>query len=58
MLPDDPGDGGGAALANDRERAALTVPPEQLERIQFFSAINRDMKNSMIDAAVSAIKAA
>ncbi len=45
-------------VLNDRERAALTVPPEQLERIQFFSAINRDMKNSMIDAAVSAIKAA
>lgn len=45
-------------LLDERERAALSLPDEQMERITYFSPINRDMKNSMIDAAVSAIKAA
>lgn len=42
---------------DDRERAALALPEEQIERITFFFSINRDMKNELIDSAVTAIKA-
>lgn len=42
---------------NDRERAALALPEEQIARISFFSSINRAMKNELIDGAVTAIKA-
>ena len=45
-------------VLNDKERAAMTLPPEQVERIQFFSSVNRDMKNEMIDKAAAEIKAA
>ena len=34
------------------------LPPEQVERITFFSTVNRDMKNQMLDRAVAEIKAA
>jgi spermidine/putrescine transport system substrate-binding protein len=40
------------------ERAANTLPQEQVERIVFFSSINRDMKNEMIDKATAEVKAA
>lgn len=49
---------GVSELLTERERAALAVDPEQASRIQFFSSINRDMKNDMIDTAVAEIKAA
>jgi spermidine/putrescine transport system substrate-binding protein len=45
-------------VLNDRERAASTLPEEQIQRIQFFSSVNRDMKNELIDRAVAEIKAA
>ncbi|MGH6762133.1 MAG: extracellular solute-binding protein [Phyllobacterium sp.] len=45
-------------VLNDLERAANALPQEQVERIQFFSPINRDMKNDMIDRATAEIKAA
>ncbi|MBK5569854.1 extracellular solute-binding protein [Ensifer sp. 2YAB10] len=45
-------------VLDDKERAALALPPEQVERIQFFSSVNRDMKNDMIDKATAEIKAA
>lgn len=45
-------------VLTDRERAALALPQEQMERIQFFSPINRAMKNDMIDKATAEIKAA
>jgi spermidine/putrescine transport system substrate-binding protein len=45
-------------VLNDKERAAMTLPQEQTERIQFFSSVNRDMKNEMVDKAVAEIKAA
>lgn len=41
----------------EKERAALSLPQEQIERINFFSSRNRAMKNELIDAAVTAIKA-
>jgi spermidine/putrescine transport system substrate-binding protein len=45
-------------VLNDRERAANSLPDEQLQRIQFFSSKNRKMKNDMIDKAAAEIKAA
>ncbi|GHC73063.1 extracellular solute-binding protein [Limoniibacter endophyticus] len=42
----------------DREKAASVLPDEQVQRIQFFSPVNRDMKNEMIDRATAEIKAA
>ena len=45
-------------VLSDKERAALALPQEQMERIQFFSPINRKMKNDMIDKATAEIKAA
>lgn len=43
---------------SEQERNALILPDEQLARITFFSPVNRDMKNEIIDAAVARIKAA
>ncbi|MFT3834178.1 MAG: extracellular solute-binding protein [Micropruina sp.] len=43
---------------NDKERAAMALPQEQMERIQFFSSLNRKMKNDMVDKAAAEIKAA
>lgn len=43
---------------SEQERKALILPDEQMGRIQFFSDVNRDMKNEIIDAAVARIKAA
>lgn len=43
---------------NDKERAAMSLPQEQVERIKFFSSVNRAMKNEMIDRAAAEIKAA
>jgi spermidine/putrescine transport system substrate-binding protein len=45
-------------VLDERERAAATLPQEQLERIIFFSPVNRDMKNEMIDRATAEVKAA
>jgi spermidine/putrescine transport system substrate-binding protein len=45
-------------LLNERERLAGTLPQEQVERIIFFSSVNRDMKNEMIDRATAEVKAA
>ncbi len=45
-------------LLNDREKLASTLPQEELERIVFFSSVNRDMKNEMIDRATAEVKAA
>lgn len=45
-------------VLNDRERAANALPAEQMERIKFFSPLNRDMKNDMVDKASAEIKAA
>lgn len=45
-------------VLNDRERAANTLPEEQVQRVQFFSSVNRAMKNEMIDRATAEIKAA
>lgn len=45
-------------VLSDRERAAQSLPEEQVARIQFFSAVNRDMKNDMIDRAAAEVKAA
>lgn len=42
---------------NDKERAAMSLPPEQVERIKFFSSVNRAMKNEMIDKAAAEVKA-
>ncbi|WAC28483.1 extracellular solute-binding protein [Ancylobacter sp. SL191] len=50
--------GGVDKLLTDRERAALALPQEEVERIQFFSSVNRKMKNDMIDKATAEIKAA
>ncbi|MBP2463912.1 MULTISPECIES: extracellular solute-binding protein [unclassified Rhizobium] len=49
---------GVADLLNDREKLASTLPQEQLDRIIFFSSVNRDMKNQMIDRATAEVKAA
>ena len=43
---------------SDQERKALILPDDQLARIQFFSPMNREMKNEITDAAVARIKAA
>ncbi|KQO83330.1 extracellular solute-binding protein [Rhizobium sp. Leaf262] len=45
-------------ILNDRERAANALPQDQMERIQFFSSVNRAMKNDMIERASAEIKAA
>ncbi|MGE0146674.1 MAG: extracellular solute-binding protein [Parvibaculaceae bacterium] len=45
-------------LLTEKERAANSLPQEQVERIVFFSPINRDMKNEMIDKATAEVKAA
>ncbi|WP_119387858.1 extracellular solute-binding protein [Taklimakanibacter lacteus] len=45
-------------LLTDLERAANSLPQEQVERIVFFSSVNRDMKNEMIDKATAEVKAA
>ncbi|QCI99346.1 extracellular solute-binding protein [Agrobacterium larrymoorei] len=45
-------------ILNDRERAAMALPQDQVERIKFFSSINRAMKNELIDRAAAEIKAA
>jgi spermidine/putrescine transport system substrate-binding protein len=45
-------------ILTDKERAALALPQEQIARIQFFSPLNRKMKNDMIDKATAEVKAA
>jgi spermidine/putrescine transport system substrate-binding protein len=45
-------------VLTDKERAANSLPDEQMQRIQFFSSVNRKMKNDMIDKATAEIKAA
>lgn len=45
-------------LLNEREKLALTLPQDEVERIIFFSSVNRDMKNEMIDRATAEVKAA
>ena len=49
---------GVADVLTEIERAANTLPQEQVERIVFFSSVNRDMKNEMIDKATAEVKAA
>ena len=44
-------------LLNEREKLASTLPQDQLERIIFFSSVNRDMKNEMLDRAMAEVKA-
>lgn len=44
-------------ILTDRERTALALPQEQIARIQFFSPLNRKMKNDMIDRATAEVKA-
>ncbi|WAJ29357.1 extracellular solute-binding protein [Antarcticirhabdus aurantiaca] len=46
------------AILDEKERAASTLPADQVERITFFSSVNRDMKNEMVDRASAEIKAA
>jgi len=45
-------------LLDDREKAALSLSQEEVERIVFFSEVNRDMKNEMLDRATAEVKAA
>ncbi|MDI6028180.1 extracellular solute-binding protein [Corticibacterium sp. UT-5YL-CI-8] len=45
-------------VLEERERMASTLPQEEVERIIFFSSVNRDMKNEMIDRATAEVKAA
>jgi spermidine/putrescine transport system substrate-binding protein len=45
-------------VLTEQERAAGALPDDQMERIRFFSPVNRDMKNEMIDRATAEIKAA
>jgi spermidine/putrescine transport system substrate-binding protein len=45
-------------LLTEKERAANSLPQEQVERIVFFSSVNRDMKNELIDKATAEVKAA
>ena len=45
-------------VISETERMAATLPQEQLDRIIFFSPLNRDMKNEMIDRATAEVKAA
>ena len=47
----------GPGRKND-EHGVQILPDEQLARIQFFSPMNREMKNEITDAAVARIKAA
>jgi len=49
---------GVADLLSERERRALSLPQNQVERLRFFSTLNRDMKNQMIDRATAEVKAA
>ena len=49
---------GVADVLTEVERAATTLPQDQVERIVFFSSVNRDMKNEMIDKATAEVKAA
>ena len=49
---------GVADLLDDREKLAASLPQNQLERIIFFSSVNRDMKNELIDRATAEVKAA
>jgi len=49
---------GVAELLDEREKRALSLPQEQVERLRFFSTLNRDMKNEMIDRATAQVKAA
>lgn len=44
-------------LLDDREKLALNLPQDQLERVTFFSSLNRDMKNEMLDRAMAEVKA-
>lgn len=44
-------------LLDEREKRALTLPQDQIERINFFSPDNRKMKNEMIDRAMVEVKA-
>ncbi len=45
-------------ILGERERLASTLPQEQVDRIVFFSSVNRDMKNELIDRATTEVKAA
>jgi spermidine/putrescine transport system substrate-binding protein len=45
-------------VLTDIERAANSLPQEEVERIVFFSSVNRDMKNELIDKATAEVKAA
>ena len=45
-------------VLTEAERAANTLPQEQVERIVFFSSVNRDMKNELLDKATAEVKAA
>jgi spermidine/putrescine transport system substrate-binding protein len=45
-------------VLNERERKASALPDAQMERVQFFSAINRALKNELVDRATAEIKAA
>jgi spermidine/putrescine transport system substrate-binding protein len=45
-------------LLDERERLASTLPQDELERVTFFSSLNRSMKNEIIDRAVAELKAA
>lgn len=44
-------------VLDERERMAAALPQEQLDRLIFFSPLNRDMKNEMIDRATAEVKA-
>lgn len=48
---------GVGGLLDEREKQALDLPQDQLERINFFSPLNRDMKNEMLDRAMAEVKA-
>jgi spermidine/putrescine transport system substrate-binding protein len=45
-------------VLSDVEIAAGVLPQEQLDRLIFFSPVNRDMKNEMIDRAAAEVAAA
>ncbi|TYB89945.1 extracellular solute-binding protein [Oceaniovalibus sp. ACAM 378] len=49
---------GVADLLDEREKLALTLSQEETDRIVFFSSVNREMKNEMIDRATAEVKAA
>jgi spermidine/putrescine transport system substrate-binding protein len=44
-------------LLDEREKQALDLPQDQAERITFFSSVNRDMKNEILDRAMAEVKA-